>query len=126
MTIPSPPLEGFIVVVQHRPDVARRLENALSRAGATVFTAQSAWETVALRKKFDAHLVVFDSHDAQGMFNEAVVIDARVMANVGAIRYSVDVSDLPDMMTFGTWIDISRPVADVINSAIEWRRLLKA
>ncbi|WP_165448409.1 hypothetical protein [Rhizobium ruizarguesonis] len=81
---------------------------------------------MALRKKFDSHLVVFDSHDPQGMFKEAVVIDARVMANVGAIRYSVDVSDLPDMMTFGTWIDISRPVADVINSAIEWRRLLKA
>jgi hypothetical protein len=41
MTFPAPPLEGFIVVLQHRPDVARLLETALAHAGATVFVA--AW-----------------------------------------------------------------------------------
>ncbi|MDM9644832.1 hypothetical protein [Rhizobium sp. S163] len=126
MAFPAPALEGFIVVVQHKPEIARRLEAALAHAGATVFVARQVWEAVQLHKKFDAQLVVFDSHDADGELNEPIVIDARLMANVGAIRYSGEIADLPDMMSFGTWIDIARPVADVVELAIEWRRLLKA
>lgn len=126
MSFPAPPLEGFIVIVQHKPDVARRLEAALAHAGATVFAATRAWETVELRKKYDAQLVVFDSHDADGEANEPIVVDARLMANVGAIRYSADVEGLPELMTFGTWIDIARPVAEVIEAAMEWRRVLGA
>lgn len=124
MNFPAPPLEGFVVIVQHRPDVARRLEAALAHAGATVFIAERAWETVELRKKYDAQLVVFDSHDEDGEANEPVVVEARLMANVGAIRYSTEVEGLPEMMAFGTWIDIARPVADVVAEAVEWRRLL--
>ncbi len=125
MSFPAPPLEGFVVVVQHRPDVARRLETALAHAGATVFLATKASETVELRKKYDAQLVVFDSHDADGQVNEPVVVDARLMANVGAVRYSAEVAGgLPELMTFGTWIDVARPAADVVEAALEWRRLL--
>ena len=124
MSFPAPPLEGFVVVVQHRADVVRRLETALAHAGATVFLATNAWETVELRKKYDAQLVVFDSHDAGGAVNEPVVVDARLMANVGAVRYSAEVADLPELMTFGTWIDVARPAADVVEAALEWRRLL--
>ncbi|WP_210249320.1 hypothetical protein [Neorhizobium alkalisoli] len=122
----APPLEGFVVIVQHETDVARRLEAALSHAGATVFIASRAWETVELRKKYDAQLVVFDSHDADGEANEPVVVDARLMANVGAIRYSAEVEGLPELMSFGTWIDIVRPTADVVAAAVEWRRVLGA
>jgi hypothetical protein len=68
--------------------------------------------------------VVFDSHDAEGEVNEPIVVDARVMANVGAIRYSEEVEKLPELMTFGTWVDNSRPVADVVEAAIQWRVLL--
>jgi DNA-binding NtrC family response regulator len=124
MTFPAPPLEGFVVVVQHRPDVARRLEAALAHAGATVFLATQAWEAIELRKKYDAQLVVFDSHDADGVANETVVVDARLMANVGAIRYSAEHANLPELMIFGTWIDIAYPVAHVVEAALEWRRLL--
>jgi DNA-binding NtrC family response regulator len=126
MTFPVPPLEGFVVVIQHRPDVVRRLEAALAHAGATVFLATHPREAVELRKKYDAQLVVFDSHDADGVANEPVVVDARLMANVGAIRYSAEVDGLPELMTFGTWSDITRPVADVVAAAIEWRRVLGA
>jgi len=48
------------------------------------------------------------------------------MANVGAIRYSAEVDGLPELMSFGTWIDIVRPAADVVAVAIEWRREIKA
>jgi nitrogen fixation protein FixH len=121
---PAPPLEGFVVIVQHKPDSARRLESALAHAGATVFIASRAWETVELRKKYDAQLVVFDSHDMDGEANEPVVVDARLMANAGAIRYSAEVARPPELMAFGTWVDIARPVADVVEAAIEWRALL--
>ncbi|MDH6273751.1 hypothetical protein ACCS68_34035 [Rhizobium beringeri] len=76
MTIPSQPLEGFFVVAQHRPDVARRLENALSHAGATVFTAGTAAETIDVMSRYQAHLVVVNTHDAYGLFNEHVVFAA--------------------------------------------------
>ncbi|MCA1868206.1 hypothetical protein HW571_21240 [Agrobacterium genomosp. 3] len=45
---PAPPLEGFVVVVQHKPDVVRRLEVALGNAGATVFAACTAAETIEI------------------------------------------------------------------------------
>lgn len=120
----APLLEGFIVVVQHRTDVARRLEAALAHA-ATVFVSNRAWETVELRKKYYAQLVVFDSHDVDEQANEPVVVDARLMANVGAIRFSAEVDGLPELMSFGTWIDIVKPVSDVVETAIWWRRRLE-
>lgn len=67
-----------------------RLESALAHAGATVFVAQEAPETVLLREKYFAQL------------NELVVIDIRLAANVDAIRYLEEVANLPYMMTFGT------------------------
>ncbi|WP_159444817.1 hypothetical protein [Rhizobium hainanense] len=48
------------------------------------------------------------------------------MANVGAIRYSAEVDGLPELMSLGTWIDIGRPVADVVEAAVKWRRHLRA
>ncbi|WP_160320252.1 hypothetical protein, partial [Rhizobium ecuadorense] len=69
MMFPTPTLEGFIVVVQHRPTVARRLESALSHAGATVFTAGTAAETIDVMSRYQAHLVVVNTHDAYGLFN---------------------------------------------------------
>jgi len=44
---------------------------------------------------------VFDSHDANAEINEPVAVDARPVSNLGAIRYSEEVADLPDMMSFG-------------------------
>ncbi|WP_245494490.1 hypothetical protein [Rhizobium ruizarguesonis] len=73
---PAPPLEGFIVVVQHRPDVARRIEGALSHAGATVFVVNTAAETIAIMIRYQAHLVVVNTHDVDGLFNEHVVFAA--------------------------------------------------
>ncbi|MFP3544406.1 hypothetical protein SB748_13110 [Rhizobium sp. SIMBA_035] len=92
VSFPVPSLEGFVIIVQHGPDVAPCPEAALAHAGATVFVARLAWETVHLRKKYDAQLVVFDSHDPDG--GEPVVVDARMMAHAGAIRYSKEVADL--------------------------------
>lgn len=125
MTVPAPPLEGFIVVVQHRPDVARKLESALAHAGATVFVAREASETVKLREKFDAQLGVFDNHDAEGEFNESVVIET------GSSRTSAQSGTRPNIRSPG--LDDVRDV-DRYRAACggrhrrgyEWRRLLEA
>jgi DNA-binding response OmpR family regulator len=74
--LPAPPLEGIVVVVQHKTDVARRFESALAHAGATVFTARSAAETIEIIEimdRYQANLIVVDLHDADGVFNEQVV-----------------------------------------------------
>lgn len=78
MTFPAPPLEGFIVVVQHRSDVARRLESALSHSGATVFTASTAPVTIEIMNRYQARLVVIDTHETEGVFNEDVVFPRSI------------------------------------------------
>ncbi|TBZ27207.1 response regulator [Rhizobium leguminosarum bv. viciae] len=120
---PAPPLEGFIVVVQHKPDVARRLESALSHSGATVFTARSGAETIEIMNRYQAHLVVVDTHDADGLFNEQVVF-AAFHRGSGRICYS---ETFPEngLITWARWVDIKEPAAAVIEQAIEWRRRMK-
>ncbi|MDX0563764.1 hypothetical protein GOD83_06735 [Sinorhizobium medicae] len=44
----------------HRPDAVRRLESALGNAGATVFLARTAAETIETITRHQAHLVVVD------------------------------------------------------------------
>ncbi|CAN7505221.1 response regulator [Rhizobium leguminosarum] len=119
----EPPLEEFIVVVQHRPDVARRLESALGHAGATVFTANTAVETVEVMNRYQAHLVVVDTHDGEGVFNEHVVF-AAFHRGSGRICYSETFPE-DGLMTWARWVDIREPVAAVVEQAIEWRRRMK-
>ncbi|MBY5346046.1 hypothetical protein [Rhizobium leguminosarum] len=66
MTIAAPPLEGFIAVVQHRPDVARRLESALCNAGATVFTASTAPETIEIMNRYQEQFVMVTAQFSAG------------------------------------------------------------
>ncbi|MCQ1572724.1 hypothetical protein NFO65_18505 [Neorhizobium galegae] len=65
MKFPAPPLEGVIVVVQHERAVARMLESALSHAGATVFVTTTAGKTGEVMERYQAHVIVVDSHDAE-------------------------------------------------------------
>lgn len=48
-------------------------------------------------------------------------IFVRHCGNVGGARKA----PIPELMSLGTWIDITRPVADVVAETVEWRRLLK-
>lgn len=123
MTFPAPPLEGFIVVVQHRPDVVLRLEGALAHAGATVFTAKTAAETIEIMNRYQAHLVVVDLHDADGLFNEQVVF-AAFHRGSGRICYSETFPE-DGLITWAKWVDIKEPAAAVVEEAIAWRRRLK-
>ncbi|MBY3048722.1 response regulator [Rhizobium laguerreae] len=120
MSFPAPPLEGFIVVVQHRPDVARRIESALSQAGATVFTASTAAETIEVMNRYQSHLVVVDTHDADGVFNQDVVF-AAFHRRSGRICYS-ETFPKDGLITWARWVDIKEPAAAVVEQAIEWRR----
>ncbi|WP_164902755.1 response regulator [Rhizobium sp. WSM1325] len=61
MTLSTPPLEGTVVVVQDEPGVARRLELALSQAGAAVFTTRTSQETASLMRRLQPRIVVMDS-----------------------------------------------------------------
>ncbi|MGO8311203.1 hypothetical protein ACC807_26225 [Rhizobium ruizarguesonis] len=120
---PAPPLEGFIVVVQHRPDVARRIEGALSHAGATVFVVNTAAETIAIMIRYQAHLVVVNTHDVDGLFNEHVVF-AAFHRGSGRICYS-ETFPKNGLITWARWVDIREPAAVVVEEAIEWRRRIK-
>ena len=122
MTFPAPPLEGFVVVVQHRPDVSRRLEAALSHAGATVFAARSAVETVAIMDRYQAGLVVLNTNDADGVFNEQVVFEAFHRGS-GRICYS-ETFPKHGLITLATWLDVNEPASAVVEEAIRWRRRL--
>lgn len=123
MMFPTPPLEGFIVVVQHRPDVARRLESALGHAGATVFLASTAPETIEVMHRYQAQLVVVNTHDVDGLFNEHVVF-AAFHRGSGRICYS---ETFPEngLITWARWVDIKEPAAAVVEQAIEWRRRME-
>lgn len=122
MTIAASPLEGFIVVVQHRPAVVRRLESALGNAGAAVFTASSATETIEIMNRYQAHLVVVDTSDADGVFNEQVVF-AAFHRGSGRICYSQSFPET-GLITWAKWVDIREPAATVVGEAIEWRKRL--
>ncbi|MDH6273761.1 hypothetical protein M2311_003851 [Rhizobium leguminosarum] len=123
MMFPTPTLEGFIVVVQHRPTVARRLESALSHAGATVFTASTAAETIEIMNRYQAHLVVVGTHDAEGVFNEDVVFSA-FHRGTGRICYS-ETFPKDGLITWARWVDIKEPAAAVVEEAISWRQRMK-
>lgn len=112
----APPLEGFIVVVQHRSDVARRDESALSHSGATVFTASTAAVTIEIMNRYQAHLVVVDTHETEGVFNEDVVFPRSIK---GACSENFPNDGL---ITWARWVDIREPVAAVVQGAIGWRR----
>lgn len=123
MTLQAPPLEGFIVVLQHKADVARRLETALSNAGATVFRTEYLIETDEMMKRYQAHLIVIDTHDRDGKPNDELSFAATLMST-GHILYSEPLSE-PGLIGLSRWIGIDRPVADVVAEAIELRRLQK-
>ncbi len=121
---PAPPLEGFVVVVQHKQDLVRRLVVALGNAGATVFAARTAAETIEIMAQYQAHLVVVDLNDADGVFNEHVVF-AAFHRGTGRICYSETFPD-EGLITWATWVDISEPTGAVVEEAIAWRRRLGA
>jgi hypothetical protein len=122
MTFPAPPLEGFVVIVQHRPDIARRLEAALAHAGATVFTSRTAAETIEVMNRYQAHLIVVDLHDADGVYNEQVVF-AAFHRGTGRICYSETFPE-EGLITWARWVDIREPMAAVVEEARGWRRRL--
>jgi hypothetical protein len=122
MTFPAPPLEGFVVIVQHRPDIARRLEAALAHAGATVFTSWTAAETIEVMNRYQAHLIVVDLHDADGVYNEQVVF-AAFHRGTGRICYSETFPE-EGLITWARWVDIREPMAAVVEEARGWRRRL--
>lgn len=124
MSFPAAPLEGFIVVLQHQPDVARRLESALSHAGATVFLGSISRETIEIMKRYQAHLVVMDMVDADQALNEHVAFAAFYNEHCASICYS---SKLPEygLINLGRWVDIGLPVSAVVDEAVACRRRLK-
>ncbi|WP_421423180.1 hypothetical protein [Agrobacterium rosae] len=119
LMFPAPPLEGFVVVVQHKPDVVRQLEIALGNAGATVFAARTAAETIEIMAKYQAHLIVVDLNVANGVFNEQVVF-AAFHRESGRICYSESFPD-EGLITWATWLALSEPAGAVVKEAIAWR-----
>lgn len=116
-------LEGFIVVVQHRPDVARRVESALTHAGATVLVVNTAAESIAIMNRYQAHLVVVDTHDGGRPLQRA----CRLRSVSPGKRAHLLQRDVPrdGLMTWARWVDIREPVAAVVDQAMEWRRRMK-
>jgi predicted GTPase len=124
VTFPAPPLEGFIVVLQHRPEVSRRLEAALSHAGATVFTARLTKETVKVFKRYQAHLVVMDSHDGAGVINHDVAFEAFHRLESSSICYS-ETQPESGFIQLSPWVDITLPTSVVVDEAVGHRRRMK-
>jgi hypothetical protein len=121
---PVQPLKGFVVVVQHQPDIARRLQTALSHAGATVFLAHTSGETIETMKRYRAHLVVMDAHDVKDVLNEHVAFAAVLSEESACICYSRRLP-LRGLITLAKWVDVALPVASVVEEAVAYRKRMK-
>jgi DNA-binding NarL/FixJ family response regulator len=124
MTFPAPPLEGFTVVVQHQPDIATRLQAALSQAGATVFLASTSGETIDTMKRYATNLVVMDVHDAGQVPNEQVAFAAFHREDSACICYS-RTFPRQGFITLAKWVDGTLPVSAIVAEATAYRTRMK-
>ena len=113
----SAPLEGVVVIVVDTPADAKRIEKALSNAGAAVFLAQHPDEIRRVFETVSPHFAVIDPASAGGTGPHSAGWMLFGHVDCRAIVYSSGVHQ-PQNAEVQWLIDKARPVSNVVDAIL--------